>query len=140
METLNARVEALKVKAREILRMEWICELLEDISNLTISNDNNQKQITEYEKELARAEYKLSILDTNDPEFEIKTKASTEWVNTCKERLAERMEATAKNTERNTLTIEKLNDTIAKIESGEKKVSIDRVYELTRKMISNLAK
>lgn len=140
MDTLNAKVESLKIKAREILRMEWICDILEEISRLTIANETSQKEITYWEKTVAKSEFKLTQLNESDPEYNEKKEALTKQVEDDKKSMAARMESIAKQSEKNTETILKLNEDITKIESGEKKVSIERVYELTRKMISNLAK
>ena len=148
--TLREKTQSFRNKARRILRMELINSVLQDIfstnqelSRTTKELENLTTEETNAEKFVARAEYKMSKLDENDPDFEDKKTEATKFIETETVRQKSTLESIdrdikyTKETIKNiTEGIEKLDKKIEKIESGEIKVSIDELNVLAESLIN----
>lgn len=148
--TLRERTQSFRNKARRILRMNLINEILQKIfsanqklSGATKELEDLTTEETSAEKIVARAEYKMSKLDENDPDFENKKTKATTLIET----ETVRQKITLKNINRDikyiketieniTKTIENLDKNIEKVESGEIKVSINALNELAESLIT----
>ena len=128
---LETKIAAFKVIARDALRMKLISPRLSTISGY-------QSTITEYQKEIAANDhliivlnYEISKLDTNHPDYAVFQKIKTDKVNA---RTNESIEIN-KDIVNVQKQIDEQNASIAKIESGETKVSLEDLNELVDKMV-----
>jgi chromosome segregation ATPase len=149
--TLRERTQSFRDKATRLLRMEKINSILQEIfmGNKTLSTlkktiENLTERETSAEKIVTRAEYKITKLDPEDPDFEEKKVKAVTFVETEKIRqestlksLDTEMKQVTKEIETCGKTIGELSENIEKVESGEIKVSIDEVNSRTNSLIKN---
>ena len=136
---LTEKVKALKLIARDALRMELISPRLAEIGRLENEVKQTQEYITEQEKRGAIANYKierLTRLDAKHPDFtNLKTNQEDIMIDClkCIENLNKEIEAISKD-----ILTEK--EAIAKIETGETLVSAEDLANLVNKLILQDAK
>lgn len=149
--TLRERTQNFRDKATRLLRMEKINSILQEIFivNKTLSAlkktvENLTKREESAEKIVARAEYKVTQIDPEDPDFEEKRVKAMAFVETEKERqksslknINTEMKQVTKEIETCGKTMGELSENIEKVESGEIKVSIDEVNNKTNSLIKN---
>lgn len=129
--TLVAKVEGFKIKARESLRMELISARLSRIGEIEGSIKHITADIDAVLHTIKVENYEISKLDTEHPNFEKTKKTRTEKV----EELNKFKETLDKEVEDLNTKIAEQKEGIAKIESGETKVSLDALNTLVEKMI-----
>lgn len=148
----KAVVSALKLVARDNLRMKLISRKLTQVSNLeqevTAVKDSLKaytERATAITKSLARVAYKLSKVEDANPDAVEMRKDLAEDTKMLERDLARNVkdEAEAKVAVAETVTkleeaIKDQNDKIALIEKGETKVSLDELNELTDTLLGNV--
>lgn len=148
--TLREKTQAFRDKARRLIRMEKINQILQrifgvnkDISNFEKSIEDLTEEKTNAEKIVARAEYKIIKLDQDDPDYKEKKEKALKFVETEKKRQEDTLkyidtetEKTNKHIETCKENIEKLDKEIEAVETGETRVSIDEVNSLASSLIS----
>jgi len=148
--TLREKTQNFRDKARRILRMEMINEILQEIFQVNKELNFATKRVeglteteASAEKIVARAEYKMSKLDGDDPDYEEKIVKATAFVETETKRQAEILEQinsdikfNKKKIEDYTKQIEGLDKEVEAVESGETKVSIDEMNDLAQTLIA----
>lgn len=132
---LREKIQSLREKAREILRMKLISGLLQDLFFEEKYIKESEKSVGDAKLATSRAKYKLENLDESDPDFETKKKDSEAVL----ERSVSYEAETIKNANDNIAlahkAIERINRNISEIEEGKIKVAIEEVKNLTDKMI-----
>ena len=85
--SLREKAQNFREKAVEMLRLKAINECLRRIYNVNLAIEKATKtletlatEMVSAKKIVKRAEYKLTKLDSNDPDFEEKKKKATEFV------------------------------------------------------------
>ena len=148
--TLRERTQSFRNKARRLIRMNLINEILQrifkvnkNLSRTTKDIERLTKEETSAEKITARAEYKMSNLNPEDPDFDEKQIKAVAFVETEKirqESTLKQLNTNIKSSEKEithyTKQIENLDKEIEAIESGETKVSIDEVNDLADSLIN----
>lgn len=131
MNTLSVKVAAFKLIARDALRMNLITPRLSRISGLEndIKELNDQK--TKVEHFIVVENYELSKLDTAHPDYADNKKSKEESVKI----LTEESAAITKHIEDTNKVMTEEKDGIAKIESGETKVSLDALNEMVERLV-----
>lgn len=132
---LKEKVQALRDKAREILRSRMINDLLQEIFRLNRDIASYDKFAADVEKEAVRAEYRLTKLEDTDPDYEAKKAELEKDLERTKSYAAREIERTRTSKEANEKAIAGIEDKIGKIEAGEVKVSIDEIKILADRMI-----
>ena len=128
--TLKEKVANYKLLAREALRMDLITPRLSKISDLEAKVVSVTACKAEYEHDIVVTNYEISKLDTDHPDY-TKTKEGME---------AEVKELTEEIKKHDEVLVEiakeiaDQKDGIAKIESGEVKVSLEALNDLVAKM------
>lgn len=123
---------AAKNAARDILRTNWIMNLLGDRREQEINLKNLEKDIEVQNKNLAIAIFVADkAKEENDPRAEDRTK-ELEEIQKNYDRFIEITECKRKNIER---TIEDINERIKKVSKGESKVSYEEMTELANEII-----
>lgn len=132
---LKEKVQGLRDRAREILRMKLISDLLQDLFF-------NDKYIKEAEANVesaklstARAKYRLETLPEADPDFEIKKKDLQAVLDRTVVYEADTIRRTNEAVATAHKNIERIDRNIAEIEEGKVKVAIDMVKSLSDKLI-----
>lgn len=133
------QVQSIRDKARDILRLKAINRFMEKIYRHNMALETLPSQVEAPTKDVQRAEYKLSKLDPEDPDFETKKERAEQNVEAAQTALQETQERVAEETKQHQEAITELEEKIVKVESGETKISIDKSDELTREMIDQLA-
>lgn len=147
--TLREKTQSFRDKARRILRMKIINNILQEIfivNKILSALEKTGKYLTEQEtsaeKIVARAEYKMSNLDPEDPDFDEKKAKAIKFIETEKtrqestiENLNTEIKRVIKEIESNKKDITDLNKDIEAVESGETKISIEKMNELTETLI-----
>ena len=128
---LTAKVEKYKVIARETLRMALITPRLTKIASLEAKIACINTHIADYDHVILVENYEISKLDTEHPDYEAYKKEKTERVTRYTEGTAELQ----KDVEDVNKLIAEQKEGIAKIESGETKVSIDELNALVAEMV-----
>jgi 5-bromo-4-chloroindolyl phosphate hydrolysis protein len=133
---LTEKVEKFKFIARNALRMKLINPRLTNIANLEKVINNKIKENTEKEKEIKVMEYEITKLDTNHPRYQERKEITEKDIKFLKDNIED---------EKKYITeIEKLiteqKEGIQKIETGETKVSLDDLNDLTNLLIKEDAK
>jgi len=128
---LTDKVAEYKLIARESLRMDLITPRLSKIANVEVTIDSTKKCKEEIEHEILVENYEISKLDTDHPDYLL-----------FKEEKEETVKAYTEEVENHDKAIKELEDVIAeqkegiaKIESGETKVSMEALNDLVSKMI-----
>lgn len=140
----NTIVATAKLSARDVLRAELISARQTKISNLETERENLTKEANDYlarlKKDIARNAYKLSKLEDANPDAEdIKKycKTDDEFSNKEIERTTKQL---AEETEAINKMITEQKEGIAKIESGETKVSLARLNEIANNFVQDAVK
>ena len=129
--TLKEKVANYKLLAREALRMELITPRLSKIANLEVSVKSVEECKANLEHEILVENYEISKLDTEHPDYKDFKAEKEEAVKSYTEEVAVHV----KGLEELAKEIADQKDGIAKIESGEVKVSLDALNDLVSKMI-----
>jgi hypothetical protein len=127
---LTTKVEAFKLIARESLRMNLISPRLSRISSLEADIEFVNKQKDELAHSIKVEEYEISILDTDHPNYDKKLAKKEATLKDLNEDKG--FDAQIEEFEK-AITAQK--EGIAKIESGETKVSSDELNDLVDSMI-----
>lgn len=132
---LTDKVAAFKLIARDALRMTLIAPRLTKIANLEAEIKANVDGKADLEHKILVRKYELSKEDVNHPDFQEKKV----YAETIIAEFTKHLDCLAKElTDLNELVKEQQKG-IAKIESGETKVSIDELKSLVADMISESA-
>jgi len=138
VQSLSEKVQDFRDKARDILRMKAINNLLQEKFHMETSTKGLIEDLKNTTKDLARVNYRITKLDEEDPDYEDKMKNAK----SDKEHLTEQIERIEKRIEERKIEIDKriteTNEQITKWESGENKVSIESVEELADRMIQKI--
>jgi chromosome segregation ATPase len=129
--TLKEKVANYKLLAREALRMELITPRLSKIANLEVEVKSVEECKADLEHEILVENYEISKLDTDHPDYKDFKTEKEEVVKQYTEEVATHV----KGLEELAKQIAEQKDGIAKIESGEVKVSLDALNDLVSKMI-----
>ena len=132
---LTDKVNAFKNIARNALRMELISPRLTKISSLEGDLAFTNKVIADVNHDIVVENYEISVLDQNHPDYEDHKKAKEANVKADQDELVE----LAKSVEEINKAIAEQKDGIQKIETGETKVSLDRLNETVDKLVSSFA-
>ena len=128
---LETKVAAFKVIARDALRMKLISPKLSTIASLQSTITGYQKEIATNDHLLVVLNYEVSKLDTNHPDYAVFQKNKTDNINA--------ITTDSVNINKSIVEVQKQidekNTEIAKIESGETKVSLEDLNELVDKMV-----
>ena len=136
---LTEKVKAIKLIARDALRMELISPKLAEINKLEHETKQRIEYIKAEEKKIAIANYKitrLTRLDAGHPDFDNLKKFQEEVI----EYSAKAIENLNKAIEDTNKTIADEKEAISKIETGETKVSFFHLDETVNKLILQEAK
>lgn len=128
---LTDKVVAIKKIARDSLRMKLISPRLSKIASLEADITATQKEIADTEHDIVVEKYENSVLDQNHPDY---TKHKTSGEETIKS-LTEANVESNKAIDQMNKDIAEQKDGIAKIESGETKVSKEELDELVASLI-----
>ena len=132
---LEATVAKFKLIARDTLRMNLISARLSTVASLEGEVKATTDCKTRIEHRVKVAQYELSKLDKEHPDFELN---KTEYEALLKG-LTVDLEEHTKEIERLTKLITEQKEGIAKIESGETKVSLDELNALVEKLTREYA-
>lgn len=134
--SLQEKVAKFKLVARDALRMELINPRLTNLSNLEgkLKSINDRTVTTEFDIKVET--YELSKLDTEHPNFEKRKIRKEETIKSLNETLEENKKVVTSVEKQ----IAEEKAAIAKIESGETKVSLDGLNYLVDKLILQNAK
>lgn len=130
--SLTEKVAAYKLIARESLRMALISPRLSRISSYEEDLASKAEIKKELEHEIAVINYETLKLDTEHPNYEKNKTRKDESLKS----YTESLENLDKNVEEVNKLITEQKEAIAKIESGETKVSKDALNDLVEAMIS----
>ena len=130
-QTLQGKVQTFRDKAREILRMRMISDLLQQLFRDDCRMTNAQKGLAEEEKQLEIARYNQSKLDEKHPSFATQTETSEKTLKCAEARIKNVQKMIEQEEEAKNETLAE----IAKVETGEVKVSIESVKRLTDEMV-----
>ena len=133
---LTDKVNAFKNIARNALRMELISPRLTKISSLEGDLADIAKDVDRVTHDNLVENYESSVLDQNHPDYAETKKAKEAIVTANTEYLAD----LAKSKTEIEKAIAEQKDGIQKIETGETKVSLDRLNETVDKLVSSFAK
>lgn len=116
-------VDKFRELARDILRLRWINNIKDDIHYVDNTISLLEKSKEEINKDIARANYRLSKTDQTNPDYpELKVLEDDRI-----KRFTELLEREDKNILERIEKKNELNKMIAKVESGESKVNIENV-------------
>ena len=128
---LQKKVEAFKLIARDALRADLISPRLTRVTGYEndIVEINASKARVEHKVEVLT--YEISVLDKNHPDYAETLKADQDYLKT----VTDSLPAFDKQVEEVTAKIKEQNDAIAKIVSGETKVSLEGLNTLVDEMV-----
>jgi peptidoglycan hydrolase CwlO-like protein len=129
--TLASKVAKFKVIARDALRMNLINPRLTRIANEENRISNINKDIKNTNHALLVEKYEISKMDSDHPNHANRLAGKEARIKT----LTEAIESYNKNIEEFNKSIVEQNKEITAIESGETKVSLDDLNDLTNKLI-----
>lgn len=135
-QTLLDKVKGYRSKARDILRMSKINDLLQKKYRLDDIVKELKHALEEATKDKARVEYNITKLDTLNPDYEIEKKFldnKLKEINECIEKLNNDITAETKKIEEKSKDID---NSIAKWENGDSLVNIDDVYQIAEEMLA----
>lgn len=130
MNSLEQKITSYKIIARDTLRMNLISPRLSTITSLENDIKTNDEHIAEIDHNIKVETYEISKLDTDHPNYDKKKVHKEEKIKSLTE---SKDSITKANTEINK-EITKQKEAIAKIESGETKVSLEDLNCLVEKM------
>lgn len=132
----NKIVEALKVIARDSLRMNLVVGLQSKAAAYTSQINAELKMVESFKKGIARAEFQITQLVDGDPDKDEKSAKFTAQVESLNLEILE--------VEKTITLLNKAKDDVAaeivKVQSGETKVSLNEVNDLTEKLIAEVTK
>ncbi|MEK6884615.1 MAG: hypothetical protein AABY22_33590 [Nanoarchaeota archaeon] len=129
--SLEEKVAAYKLVARDALRMELINPRLTNVADLEGNLKSANEKTTNLEFDVKVENYELSKLDTEHPNFEKRKVRKEETLKS----LATSIEENKKFVTEIEKEIAEEKAAIAKIESGETKVSLENLNSLVDKLI-----
>lgn len=129
--TLASKVAKFKVIARDALRMELINPRLSRIAELENRITNINEDIKNTNHALLVEKYEISKMDSDHPNHAERLAGKETRIKT----LTESIEFSNKNIEEINKSIVEQNKGITAIETGETKVSLDCLNDLTDKLI-----
>lgn len=129
--TLESKVAGYKLIARESLRMELISPRLSAIANLESDVKDVQDEIASYSHRIDVVTYENSKLDQNHPDFAKHLKDGEETLVYYADEIKDLNESIVELQKE----IDEQKKGITAIESGETKVSLDRLNALVDSMI-----
>lgn len=132
--TLKDKVQAFRNSARNILRMKAIADQMACRFDDRKLKAETEADIEETKLNLAVANYDLAKLDADHPRFDDKKKYLDEAIARYNAILADLAECLVKRNE----VLDAIDEKIAKIESGEIKMDIDKVDAMVKEMIASL--
>jgi V8-like Glu-specific endopeptidase len=138
VETLSQKVQDIRDKARSILRMAKINNLMVYKFNATKDIKFFEDNVKYTEKQLAIAKYDLAKLDPEHPDAENKTKICQEAIDSYTKKLENNTKKLTEYKEDADKQIKEYDEKITKWESGESKVSIDELNQLADEMIHKI--
>lgn len=147
--SLKESAQTFRDKATKMLKLVKINDYLKKIFNVTKAISDSQENLetldknkTNAEKITARAEYKMSKLDENDPDYQEKKEKAKKVIETETDRQTKELEYIEIETKEIKNYIEdrqkrliELEGFIEKVESGEIKISITEVNDLAGSLI-----
>ena len=137
-QTLSENVQSLRDKAREILRMRTINNVMANKYDISKNLKQYEDNLAYTVKKLDITNYKLTKLDEMDPEFDDKKKIldkDAEYFTDEVTRAEKNLEEAKTNNEK---ALAKCDEDITKWESGEKLVNIEEVNGLVNQMIMKI--
>jgi len=129
--TLETKVEAYKLIARDSLRMNLISAHLTHVGVLEGEIKDSEETKARNEHEIKVENYEISKLDVDHPNFDKRKESKEETV----KHLTERSVRFDKEIFDLTNAVAEQKAAIAKIESGETKVSLENLNCLVEKMV-----
>ena len=132
----NKIVETLKIIARDSLRMNIVVRLQSEANSFAIAGTDALKTIQDLNKEIARVQFKTSLLVEADPDFTEKTESYTKRVASLNTDILD----VQKSVDALTKAKANVEAQIAKVQSGEVKVCLDQVNALTKDLIAEVTK
>ena len=147
--SLKESAQTFRDKATKMLKLVKINDYLKKIFNVTKAISDSQENLetldknkANAEKITARAEYKMSKLDENDPDYQEKKEKAKKVIETETDRQTKELEYIEIETKEIKNYIEdrqkrliELEGFIEKVESGEIKISITEVNDLAGSLI-----
>ena len=134
---LTDLVAKFKVIARDTLRAKLISARQSKVANLTADIAYVTKEIADLNHEILVENYEIGVLDTKHPDYEA---TKTEKEATVTELTAEAKDLTDNNLVDLIKEVAEQTDGIAKIQSGETKVSLEELNSLVETMLNQYAK
>lgn len=127
----NEKVAKFKVIARDALRSELVSSRLSRIASIETEIKNVEEYKKEKELDLTTEKYEISKLDTEHPKYDKEKAYKEETVTHLTKSVEDQVEVLKK------LEDDKKEQTeaITKIETGETKVSLERLNDLVQDMI-----
>ena len=127
MNNYNALVSVARDSARDSVLLKLTNDVRNEILAISIASGKVDSDIAAINKEIAVLTYKLSKVDTLDPEATEKTNRYNDLIKEANEDIAEL------NKEKDCYTTKtaKLNEEIAAIQSGSKKVSVETLARIS---------
>lgn len=135
--SLSAKVQAIRDEALNIVRMQNISNLISQKYTTSISIKPIEEEITYLEKQVGISSYKLTKLDEADPEYKTKKESLEAFNKADQERLASAKNRLEEHKTRIANETKAIEEKIAKLESGETKVSHDSVNYIANQMIAD---
>jgi len=132
---LQTAVQECRDKARNILRMVKINNLLQSKFFAPTDLKELERVLADDTKQLARVNYRISKLDELNPDYEDLKKDEGDAKTYVEKQVKEYTESVTKEKERLEKENTRLDEEIAKWESGENKVRIEDVNHLAEEMI-----
>jgi len=129
-------VDKFRELARDILRLRWISNIKDQIAGIEREIASYTKYNEGYTKDIARAEYRLSKLEEANPDYTDLKKKDEDEIVSCNKAIENNNRHIAEATEEKT-TVEK---EIAKVESGELKVSADNLSAKAKELAEDWMK
>jgi hypothetical protein len=129
--TLQVRVEALKIIARNALRMNLISPRLSETARKQSQIDEVNKYVNDLNHQVKVQTYEISKLDIDHPDYADKKANKEKKITEINTTIKEQNELVT-NLQKD---IEEQNKAIAMIESGETKVSLEDLNTLVERLV-----
>jgi chromosome segregation ATPase len=136
MKNYNEVISALREVARDFLRLRRINGIRTDVLQANNEIKSIEDAILAEKKQVARAEFRLTSLNENDPDLEDKTKD----YNDNKEYALKSIERYEKEKANVTHTVADLNAKLADISSGKHKVDMEELEGVTHDLLETFIK
>jgi hypothetical protein len=129
-------VNQFREMARDILRLRWISNIMDQVLNVDNSIAGCNQRIADYTKEIARANYRLSKLEQANPDYADLKKEDDEAIVSFNKSIEEENKIVADLTKEKTA----FTDKIAKVVSGELKVSAENLSTKAKELAEEYMK